>query len=196
MAREFFDDPADAWGILVAGDRGHPLEAEMKAQGWTIAEDEPAYVLVDLATAIRQTNVNSTRLTIRPILAEEDRDAFSNIAGQAYGAPPEFADLFLPSLDFARDPEMIWLLADWEGQPVAAGGGYRLGSFAVICCLATLDDYRGRGFGTAIMHKLIERFEVAGSIHATLRSGPKSRPLYERLGFLCVCQHRTYTQRG
>jgi len=195
MAREFFVDPADAWGVLVAGDHGHPIEDELKTNGWTIAEHEPAYVLADPVTAIQQFKTEPSGLIVRPMLTEADCSAFSHITGQAYCAPPEFADLMMPSLAYALDPDMIWLLADWNGEPVATGGGYRVGSSGVICCLATLDAHRGRGFGAMIMHELMKRLVAAGSNHLVLRSGPKSRPLYERLGFKYVCQHRTYVPR-
>src|SRR5262245_16765259 len=46
VADEFFHGlPAGAYGILVHGDSGHPVEAELRAAGWRIAEDEPALVM-------------------------------------------------------------------------------------------------------------------------------------------------------
>src|SRR5436305_9051614 len=44
VAREFFADCEQGWGMLVEADAGHPMEAELIARGWPINEDEPAYV--------------------------------------------------------------------------------------------------------------------------------------------------------
>ncbi|WP_082841825.1 hypothetical protein [Gemmata sp. SH-PL17] len=48
VAREFFAGCEQGWGILVEGDAGHPMEAELLARGWAVAEDEPAYVLREI----------------------------------------------------------------------------------------------------------------------------------------------------
>src|SRR5262249_26455531 len=42
LCRPFFAGCAGGYGILVEGDAGHPVEAEMRKRGWLIAEDEPA----------------------------------------------------------------------------------------------------------------------------------------------------------
>jgi len=190
MAKAFYDDPADAWGVLVQGDASHPIETELKAHGWTVAEDEPAYVLNDLARFASEQR--ATVLVIRPLVDEADWASFVQTTCSAYGAPPEFGDMIMPTLAYALDPEMIWLLAEKDGEIVSAGGGYRIGSSAVVCCLATPSEHRGSGIGTAVMRDLLRRFAETGSTTAVLRSGPLSRPLYERLGFEYVCQHRTY----
>src|SRR5437763_1347597 len=50
VAREFFAAAQQGWGVLVEGDAGHPMEAELRLRGWTVDEDEPAYVMDDLHT--------------------------------------------------------------------------------------------------------------------------------------------------
>ena len=99
----------------------------------------------------------------------------------------------MPSLAYATDPQMCWVIADHSGKPVGVGGYYIVGPTVVIGCLATPDEYRGRGVGANIVRHLLAEATVAGCRHACLRSGPKSVPLYERLGFRYACQHRTYS---
>ena len=98
----------------------------------------------------------------------------------------------MPSLAFALDPDMHWVIGEWAGEPVAAGGYYRSGRTAVVGGLATLEAHRGRGIGAAVTRALLADAAAKGCTSACLRSGPKSVPLYERLGFRYVCQHRTY----
>jgi GNAT superfamily N-acetyltransferase len=246
MGREFFAEAEAGWGILVEGGAGHPMEAELIAAGWAVAEDEPAFVMTPLspdesAKRLRRQDSSRTRrgaggegrsmqeqyaqsqipspLTpnpsphlstnpvgkadhgfvrgegnpkIRPVLNEVDRATFQNICTVAFQAPPELADLIMPSLAFALDPQMGWFIAEVDGKAVSCGGYYRYGQTAVICCLATLPEYRGRGLGAAVTNHGLAHAAERGCVNASLRSGPNSVPLYERLGFQYVCQHRTY----
>jgi len=193
VAREFFADCDKGWGVLVEGDTGHPAEAELRARGWVVDEDEPAFVLPDIAAvpaAVPET------LTLRPVRTEEDRRTFQSVCAAAYAAPPDLGDLIMPSLAFALDPDMWWVIGEENGTPVATGGYYRVGTTAVICCLATLAGYRGRGIGAGVMRAALDHARAGGCPVATLRSGPKSVPLYERLGFRYVGRHRTYAAPG
>ncbi|MFO0935730.1 MAG: GNAT family N-acetyltransferase [Gemmataceae bacterium] len=190
MGREFFGPVDSSWGILVQGGAGHPLEKEMQNSGWTIAEDEPAYVFTPLPTS---TNRDAPSLPIRPVRTEADRRSFQRICTIAYQAPAELADLIMPSLAFATDPHMGWFLVEKQGEPVACGGYYRSEQTAVICCLATLPEARGQGLGKQLIQHCLDHAIERGCRHASLRSGPLSIPLYERAGFRYVCQHRTYT---
>jgi GNAT superfamily N-acetyltransferase len=126
------------------------------------------------------------------VATEADAAAFRDVCTAAFAAPPELADLIMPSLAFALDPAMLWLLGFRNGEPVAAGGYYRTGDVAVVCCLATQADHRGRGIGAAVTRACLADAAGRGCTAAALRSGPNSVPLYERLGFRYACQHRTY----
>ena len=175
----------DAWGVLVEGDAGHPVEAELRSRGWPIAEDEPAYVLSDLASGEFGP--------FRAFQTEDDRRTFLQVCCTAYGSPPEMAEMFMPSLAFALDPAMGWFVS--PGAEIV-GGYYRVGSAAVIGCLACLPEHRGRGFGARLVRHMLAHAAERGCTHAALRSGPLSVPLYERLGFRYACQHRTYAVPG
>jgi GNAT superfamily N-acetyltransferase len=191
-AREFFADSEQGWGVLVEGDAGHPVEAELQARGWAVAEDEPAFVMPDISAGISASARGPEPLAIRTVRTEADRLTFQRVAAAAFGTTTEFAELIMPNLAFALDPDMHWAIGEWSGEPVAAGGYYRKGTTAVVCCLATLESHRGRGIGAAVTWAVLAHAAGRGCTSASLRSGPKSVPLYERLGFRYVCQHRTY----
>ncbi|MBX9628210.1 MAG: GNAT family N-acetyltransferase [Gemmataceae bacterium] len=196
VAREFFADADKGWGILVEGDAGHPMEAELRARGWRVDEDEPAYVLPDLPgrTPSVSEGVDGTpslTLAIRLARTEADRRACHAVTGAAFNAPPDFAELFSPPGLFT-DPGVGHLLGSVDGEDVAAVMFAVVGPTAVIAGTATLEAHRGKGYGAALVRAALAEAAARGCTSAALRSGPLSRPLYERLGFRYVCQHRTY----
>jgi GNAT superfamily N-acetyltransferase len=197
VAREFFAHADQGWGVLVEGDAGHPIESELKDRGWAVAEDEPAFVVSSLPSPlegegpeVRGRTAND--LVIRPVTTESERLTFQRIATTAFETTAEFAELIMPNVGFVTDPAMYWVIGESAGEPVSVGGFYVTGPTAVVCCLATLPDHRGKGYGATLTRHLFAEAVARGCRHAALRSGPKSVPLYERLGFRYVCQHRTY----
>ncbi len=189
VAREFFAGCGQGWGVLVEGDAGHPMEAELRARGWSVAEDEPAYVLPDLAAV---TTRGATELVVRVAKSQADADAYKAVTAAAFEAPPEMADLMVPSLAFAIDPDIALVIGSVGGVDVCAAGYSRSGTTAVLSGVATLAPHRGRGYGDAVSRATLVYAATRGCTTAALRSGPKSIPVYERIGFRYVCQHRTY----
>ncbi|MBY0456710.1 MAG: GNAT family N-acetyltransferase [Gemmataceae bacterium] len=189
VAREFFAPSAKGWGVLVEGDAGHPMEAELRARGWAIDEDEPAYVLPDLS-AVQARSVAG--LTIRRGESQADTDTFYALTAAAFHAPPEFASLMKPSPTFTLDPDIHLFIGSHAGVDVSAAGYSRQGETAVLWGVATLEEHRGRGYGAAVCGVALSHAAGEGCVRAALRSGPRSVPLYERIGFRCACQHRTY----
>jgi GNAT superfamily N-acetyltransferase len=189
VAREFFAGAGQGWGVLVEGDAGHPMEAELRARGWTVDEDEPAYALRDLASVGARAG---SELQVRFAQTQAHADAYHAVTGAAFQAPPELADVLSPSPAFALDPDIALFVGSVGGADVSAAGYSRSGSTAVLWGVATLEAHRGRGHGDAVSRAALVHAATRGCTTAALRSGPKSRPVYERLGFRYVCQHRTY----
>lgn len=188
VARDFFADCKDGWGVLVEGGAGHPMEAELLARGWAVAEDEPAYVLPEIVPV---SGASSPSLAIRIARTEADRAAYLHVTGSAFGASPDFADLFSPPSLF-HDPGVGFLLGSVGGEDVAAVMLAVVGPTAIIAGTATLEPHRGHGYGADMVRAALAEAAARGCTSAALRSGPLSRPLYERLGFRYVCRHRTY----
>lgn len=186
VAREFFAPAEKGWGVLVEGDAGHPMEAELRTRGWAVDEDEPAFVLPDLASLRSPT---AGELVVRQTA---DSTAFHRLVGAAFNAPPEFADTMVPAETFAHDPDIALFVGSAGGAAVTAAGYSRTGSTAVLWGVATLESHRGRGYGSAVSRAALLHAAGRGCTSAALRAGPKSVPVYERLGFKRVCQHRTY----
>ena len=177
VAREFFAGSDQGWGVLVEGDAGHPMEAELRARGWAVAEDEPAYVLRDLAAVTPRVG---SELIVRVAQTQADADAYKAVTAAAFEAPPEMADLMVPSLAFALDPDIALVIGSIGGVDVTAAGYSRSGTTAVLWGVATLESHRGRGYGDAVSREALRHAATRGCTSAALRSGPKSIPVYER----------------
>src|SRR3954453_3595194 len=50
LGTEFYAGAPGGYGILVEADAGHPVEAELRARGWRIEEDEPTFVMPGIPT--------------------------------------------------------------------------------------------------------------------------------------------------
>jgi GNAT superfamily N-acetyltransferase len=187
IATEFFAEAGHGWGVLVEGDAGHPMEAELKARNWAVDEDEPAYVLPDLQSI---TALPSAELKIRQI--GPDAGPYLELTNAAFECPADVAESMRPLPSYGSDPEIGLFVGSVSGRDVTAAGYSRSGPTAVLWGVATLPAYRGRGYGSAVSRAALAHAARRGCRQAALRSGPRSRPVYERLGFQYVCQHRTY----
>lgn len=194
FAREFFAHCEQGWGVLVEGDAGHPMEAELLARGWAVAEDEPAFVIETLTAAIRMDVPPA--LSIRVVPDVPGVEAFHDLVGAAFGAPPEMSKSMQPLPTFASDPDISLFVGSVGGVDVSAAGYSRSGPTAVLWGVATLEEHRGKGYGEAVSRAALAHAAGRGCTSASLRSGPKSIPLYERIGFRYVAQHRTYAYPG
>jgi GNAT superfamily N-acetyltransferase len=188
VAREFFAGAEKGWGILVEGDAGHPMEAELRASGWAVDEDEPAFVLEHIRAASRVKSV----LRVRRAESEADHAAYQRLTREGFNAPADLSDAFTPGPGYALDKDIGVFIGSVDGVDVTGAGYSRCGETAVVWGVATLEAHRGRGYGSNVTRAALDHAAAEGCTNAALRSGPRSIPVYERLGFRFVCRHRTY----
>ncbi|MGY2873807.1 GNAT superfamily N-acetyltransferase [Marmoricola sp. URHA0025 HA25] len=84
------------------------------------------------------------------------------------------------------------VIGSLDGRPVACGTAYLTGTTAGLYNIATLEDVRGRGIGYAVTQRLLQLAHAAGAEHAVLHSSESGRPVYERAGFVEVCNVPQY----
>jgi len=58
--------------------------------------------------------------------------------------------------------------------------------------VATIPEQRKKGFGTAMMHYLLQLAKTKGYFIATLQASKEGKNLYERLGFKECCRYQEY----
>jgi GNAT superfamily N-acetyltransferase len=192
IADAFFAGREGDYGVLVEGDAGHPAEAELKARGWVVFEDEPALVL----PAIPPPAPLPPGFGARRVADEAGRRDFMAVCAVAFGTPAETMEQLTPSLACMTDPDIAFFVGSCEDLPVATAMMSRSGRTAELAGVATLPSHRRRGLGTAITAAALQEGAARGCTNAVLRSGPMSFALYQRMGFLPVCKHRTYAPPG
>ncbi len=192
IANAFFTDQAGGYGILVEGDSGHPTEDELKARGWVIFEDEPALVLPRIPPATPLP----FGFQVRRIVDTEGRRDFMRVCAEAFGTPMETTAQLTPSLACMTDPDIAFFVGSCEDLPVATAMMDCLHRTLCLAGVATLPAFRRRGFGTAITTAALHEGAARGCTTAVLRSSPLALSLYQHLGFVPVCKHRTYAPPG
>jgi ribosomal protein S18 acetylase RimI-like enzyme len=200
-AQEFFGPDSGGFGVVVEADAGHPVEAELRAAGWKVFEDEPALVLPSLA-AIPPLPAG---VEVRRVQDEAGRRDLTRVWAAGFGAPtaegapeltPEAFEAFTPSLACSRDPAVALLVGYVDGQPAASAELFMVGHIAGITGVATVPAYRRRGLGTALTWEAVREGAARGCTCATLAALGASFDLYRKMGFLHVCNHRAYQPPG
>lgn len=98
----------------------------------------------------------------------------------------------LTTLVVDLDQRLVNVLARVDGVPVACGSLFVTGPTAGLYNIATLAEARGRGIGYAVTRELLELARLRGCTEAILHASEMGRPVYERLGFVAVCEVPQY----
>ncbi len=105
------------------------------------------------------------------------------------GAPPRYTpekidrQVAFALAGLPEEPLPLRLVGYVDEQPVATARLSLAGGAAGIYAVATLEGYRGRGFGAAITHDALARGRDLGYRIATLQSSEMGYAIYRRLGF-------------
>jgi ribosomal protein S18 acetylase RimI-like enzyme len=195
MADEYFAGVPGAYGVLVEADAGHPAEGELRAHGWRVVEDEPALVL----PALPPIPPGPPGLEVRRVADEATRRDFAQVLARAFADPtapadavPEEALDAAPSLACALDPDVAVLVGYADGRPGASAISYRVEEVAGVTGVGTVPAYRRRGFARALTWTAVREGVARGCTCVVLGGLGASYALYRGMGFLHVCNHRTY----
>jgi GNAT superfamily N-acetyltransferase len=89
-----------------------------------------------------------------------------------------------------------WLAATGDDGDVSTGLGFVHDGWCGIFNVATPEEHRGRGFGSAMTAHAVEAARAAGARGAYLQSSPMGMPVYQRLGFVTVELWRQWMPSG
>jgi len=201
LADEFFGSDSGGYGIVVEADAGHPVEAELRRAGWKVFEDEPALVLA----SIPMPPLPSAGLEIKPVRNADGRRDLIRVLAAGFGdataeggtdLPLDAFDTLGPSLECALDPEVELLVGYHEGNPVSCAFLFVVGSIAGITGVATVPAYRRRGAATALTWAALGEGVQRNCTCAALAALGASYHLYQKMGFVHVCNHRAYARQA
>ncbi len=198
LAAGFFGaTPAD-YGVMVQADAGHPIESELRGQGWTVAEDEAALVLPAIGAAPPLPH----GLTVRRATDADGRRDFNHVAAVGFGAPTAEAavpvptaaefDSFGPSLACVLDPDVAVMVGYCDDRPASSAIALRVEDIASVTGVATVPTLRRRGLARALTWAALRAAAARGCTCATLNAAGASFHLYVGMGFIPVGNHRTY----
>jgi ribosomal protein S18 acetylase RimI-like enzyme len=197
LADSFFGRESEGFGIVVEADAGHPVEAELRAAGWKVFEDEPVLVM----PRIPAPPPLPSGLKVTPVRDAGGRRDLVRVLAEGFGAPTaeggtelsqDAFDSFAPSLACALDPDVALLVGYMDGKPVSSAFLYAVGPIAGITGVATVPAYRRRRLGTALTWQALREGVARGCTCATLAALGASYDLYRKMGFIHVCNHRAY----
>ena len=111
---------------------------------------------------------------------------------EGFGMPVELLDEFTTLFGSLRDDDLVNVLATLDGRPVATGSAWVDGTTLGLYNITTLSEVRGRGVGYAVTARLMDLGRERGCTEAVLHASEDGRPIYERLGFVHVCDVPQY----
>lgn len=197
QAAEFFGPDSGGFGVVVEADAGHPVEADLRAAGWELFEDEPALVL----TPIPAAPPLPAGVEMRAVRDAAGRRDLLHVLAAGFGAAtseggtelsPEAFDSFAPSVACALDPEVCVLVGYLDGVPASCAILFQVGPIACVTGVATVPAYRRRGLAMTATWAAIREGAARGCTSATLVALGASYDMYRKMGFVRVCNHRAY----
>jgi ribosomal protein S18 acetylase RimI-like enzyme len=130
-------------------------------------------------------------LDIREVADERTLADFHTVLAAGFGLP-------LDALRQAMGLDVLGSVAGGnfvgysEGRPAAASVGWLDGRTVGVFNVATLEDFRHRGFGEAMTWRAVAAGVESGATLAVLQASEMGRPIYERMGFRTVASYIAY----
>lgn len=149
-------------------------------------------VLPCLAMGPTEVPAAPAELDLRRV-GEAEWDDFLATTEAGFGMPRAVVDaLYLPAA--IAQPGVRAYLGYAGGAPVTVSISFRSGSTIGIYNVATVEDARGHGYGTAATWHLLRDADPGWEV-AVLQASQMGRPIYERMGFRLVREFTEYVQR-
>lgn len=172
------------------GERGLPFCVELRSDlepearpalgsaGYREAGRTPAMCLAPL----RRGPPPPPDLRVEEAREPEAREAFRATAFAGFGLPAAAAPRYLGERLLSLPHVRAWL-GRVEGRPVATALLLATAPVAGIYWVATLEGFRGRGYGAALTWAALEAGLEGGCAWGSLQASALGRPVYARMGF-------------
>lgn len=133
---------------------------------------------------------NESGAEISEVTTGDDAEAFQRVFLTVFDLDKEA----MPdqSSDESDEDRSHRFLGRLDGKPVAIGGTTRIGEVANVFGMAVLEEFRGRGIGTAICSSTLRMAREQGCSVATLESTPMAVSMYENVGFESVVEYQVF----
>ena len=115
----------------------------------------------------------------------------TDVVAAAFDMSREIIETFMVPELFVHE-SLTFYAGFVDGECVTASFGQHRGPALTVFNVATLEGYRGRGYGTAMTMRAAIDGRDAGCEVAVLQSSPMGYPVYDRLGFRTVVEYEEW----
>ncbi len=147
----------------------------------------------DAAGAWRRAQAAGLR--IEPVSTLVQLEEFCSVIARGYEMLEQHAGAMFPPA-VLDDPEVESFLGYCDGIPAATATLVCTGRVAGVHNVATVPEYRKRGFGEALTWDAVATGASYGCDMAALQASEMGQPIYERMGFRVVSPYRTFHLPG
>jgi GNAT superfamily N-acetyltransferase len=158
-----------------------PLHAGLERDYWTM----PGMVL----TPVPAAPAPATGVITERVVASNFDDFIQ--ATVDCGMPRPIAENAF-DLRATKEGGVDFFLGRLDGRPAATATLIRTDDVAGIYAVATVDDARRRGLGSAVTWAAVDRAREWGSAAVVLQSSPMALHIYEQIGFQTVVEYAVF----
>jgi ribosomal protein S18 acetylase RimI-like enzyme len=131
-------------------------------------------------------------LEVRPVADERTRDAFAEIMAIAFDIPHSVCSAVYGS-EHGWKGALSGYVGFMDSRPVTTAATMITGDVIGLYSIATLPQYRRRGFAEAIMRQVIHQArEIDGITRTVLQSTRSGYALYQKMGYRTVTNFNVY----
>jgi ribosomal protein S18 acetylase RimI-like enzyme len=189
--------------------------ARLPAAWWTCEEFRDAYVFstleeygfiedeVDMGMVANLDDLPQAiqyplNLKFRMATSFKEINEFAKIIASLFEPPDDFVMPFyrrVGELDNLENRPLRLFLGYVDNKPVCTSSIFLLGQTASLFDISTLQEFRNRGYGSAITHYTLSYAKKLGAPFATLQAAPDGVNIYKRMGFKDACTVRIHSNK-
>lgn len=181
-------------GLILFSHMGAAEKGAFAAQrNWMLMEDMPGMWL-DIPDDFEIGSL-PPGTDLKTVDDRESLEKVTRAVAEGYPVPPEAADFFMRGIQLAGEAEdgsLANFLITVDGETAACSSVCISDNVAGIYCVATLEQFRGRGLGAAVTRAAIKYAMDRGARNALLHATGMGESIYRRIGFEERCRVPAY----
>ena len=170
----------------------------MPEYGFELSEKETG--MYAEISKIKLKKYKNKDFVIKKVSSDEDMEGFSEVLGSIFGDSEEAVYVkkqydALRKAGIYNGSDMTFYVALYNGEPVSCGTVFITTESAGIYDVATKEEYRKKGFGSAIFNYLLGIAKQSGLEYCILQASADGAGIYKKMGFLEACNINIYENR-
>jgi GNAT superfamily N-acetyltransferase len=121
----------------------------------------------------------------------KNADEYMDVLNRGFGMPRDLCERMLrrPAIELA---DFTGFIGSVDGEAVAASGLFMTDDTAGVYNVATLPEWRGRGYGAAMTWHAVLAGRRLGASRSVLQASAAGEPVYARMGFTTPSYYRQF----